>query len=108
MYYNRLSHACVRFFRSFVLLKGCFPLSEEFILLNPFQLRTQNNRKAVSESMIAMVTDKGNSNRLPRCELSSKDTTVVGKKDGGTTKKSAKEEAHEMQLREEACTYEKE
>nr|GMC76266.1 eIF-2-alpha kinase activator GCN1 isoform X17 [Ipomoea batatas] len=60
--------------------------------------------------------DKGNSNRLPRRELSSKDATVVGKKDGGkSTKKSdkdkdkgktAKEEARDMQLREEACIRE--
>nr|GLL47940.1 chromatin-remodeling complex ATPase chain-like protein [Ipomoea trifida] len=59
--------------------------------------------------------DKGNCNRLPRCELSSKDATVVGKKDGGksTTKsdkdkdkgKTGKEEAHE--LREEACIRER-
>ncbi|XP_019193907.1 PREDICTED: eIF-2-alpha kinase activator GCN1 isoform X6 [Ipomoea nil] len=61
--------------------------------------------------------DKGNSNRLQRHELSSKDATVVGKKDGGkSTKKSdkdkdkgktAKEEARDMQLREEACIRER-
>ncbi|CAH9129951.1 unnamed protein product [Cuscuta epithymum] len=59
--------------------------------------------------------EKENSNRVPKFETSSKDMPVVGKKDGGKpTKKSekdrgktAKEEAREMQLREEACIRER-
>ncbi|VFQ92643.1 unnamed protein product [Cuscuta campestris] len=57
--------------------------------------------------------EKENSNRVPKPEISSKD--MNGRKDGGkSTKKSekdkvktAKEEAREMQLREEACIRER-
>lgn len=45
----------------------------------------------LSSLALNMWQEKGNSNRLPRRELSSKDATVVGKKDGGKpTKKSGR------------------
>ncbi|KAK4366473.1 hypothetical protein RND71_014353 [Anisodus tanguticus] len=59
--------------------------------------------------------DQVSSNHTSRRESSSKEATGVGKKDGGKSSKradkdkgkSAKEEAHEVQLREEACIREK-
>ncbi|XP_019420925.1 PREDICTED: eIF-2-alpha kinase activator GCN1 isoform X4 [Lupinus angustifolius] len=99
-------------FRSFIPLKECFPLSKEFMLLNLLLLRIQSKLRVASGCMMLTMAwpyqDHARTNHSVKRDQPSREVAGAGKRDTGkATKKpdkgkTAKEEARELQLMEEA------